>query len=102
MAKKTASIAQTVDDDLTLLADTLEAVLKSSGDPADQKYIELKMKAGQALDEVKSRISHASDCTWYRARQTVCHTDSYVRNNPWQGAGIAAAAGLVLGLLLRR
>lgn len=29
-----------VDDDLTLLSETLEEVLRSSGDPADQKYIE--------------------------------------------------------------
>ena len=32
-----------VDDDLTLLSETLEEVLRSSGDPADQKYIELKI-----------------------------------------------------------
>ena len=36
-----------LDDDLTLLSETLEEVLKSSGDPADQKYIELKAKAEQ-------------------------------------------------------
>ncbi|MWS31394.1 protein ElaB, partial [Escherichia coli] len=37
------------DDDLTLLSETLEEVLRSSGDPADQKYIELKARAEQAL-----------------------------------------------------
>ncbi|HHU2869318.1 protein ElaB, partial [Escherichia coli] len=30
-----------IDDDLTLLSETLEEVLRSSGDPADQKYVEL-------------------------------------------------------------
>ena len=34
-----------LDDDLTLLSDTLEEVLRASGDPADQKYIELKARA---------------------------------------------------------
>ena len=29
-----------IDDDLALLSETLEEVLRSSGDPADQKYIE--------------------------------------------------------------
>ena len=62
-----------VDDDLTLLSETLEEVLRSSGDPADQKYIELKARA-----------------------------DDYVREKPWQGIGVGAAAGLVLGLLLAR
>ena len=46
-----------LDDDLALLTETLEEVLRSSGDPADQKYIELKQKAEQALEDVKNRVS---------------------------------------------
>ena len=38
-----------IDDDLTLLSETLEEVLRSSGDPADQKYVELKARAEKAL-----------------------------------------------------
>ena len=40
-----------IDDDLTLLSETLEEVLRSSGDPADQKYVELKARAEKALDD---------------------------------------------------
>jgi len=29
-------------------------------------------------------------------------TDKYVRDNPWQAVGIAAAVGLVAGLVIRR
>ena len=50
-----------IDDDLTLLSETLEEVLRSSGDPADQKYVELKARAEKALDDVKKRVSQASD-----------------------------------------
>lgn len=59
------------DDDLTLLSETLEEVLRSSGDPADQKYIELKARAEQALHDVKNRVSNASDNYYYRAKQAV-------------------------------
>ncbi len=58
-----------LDDDLALLTETLEEVLKSSGDPADQKYIELKLKAEQALEDVKNRVSQASDSYYYRAKK---------------------------------
>ena len=58
-----------IDDDLTLLSETLEEVLRSSGDPADQKYIELKARAEQALHDVKNRVSHASDTYYYRAKK---------------------------------
>ncbi|EAB5927427.1 stress response protein ElaB [Salmonella enterica subsp. enterica serovar Newport] len=91
-----------VDDDLTLLSETLEEVLRSSGDPADQKYIELKARAEQALEEVKNRVSHASDSYYYRAKQAVYKADDYVHEKPWQSIGVGAAVGLVLGLLLAR
>ncbi|MBP1521390.1 stress response protein ElaB [Salmonella enterica subsp. enterica serovar Worthington] len=90
-----------VDDDLTLLSETLEEVLRSSGDPADQKYIELKARAEQALEEVKNRVSHASDSYYYRAKQAVYKADDYVHEKR-QGIGVGAAVGLVLGLLLAR
>ncbi|UYU30872.1 stress response protein ElaB [Siccibacter colletis] len=91
-----------LDDDLTLLSDTLEEVLRASGDPADQKYIELKARAEQALHDVKNRVSNASDNYYFRAKKAAYRADEYVHEKPWQGIGIGAAAGLVLGLLLRR
>lgn len=91
-----------IDDDLALLSETLEEVLRSSGDPADQKYIELKARAEQALNEVKNRVSSASDTYYYRAKKAVYRADDYVHENPWHGIGVGASVGLVLGLLLAR
>ena len=88
-----------IDDDLTLLSETLEEVLRSS---ADQKYVELKARAEKALDDVKKRVSQASDSYYYRAKQAVYRADDYVHEKPWQGIGVGAAVGLVLGLLLAR
>lgn len=90
------------DEDVQLLSDTLEEVLAYSGDKADQKYVELKNRAEAALEEVKKRISHASDNYYYRARQAVYRADEYVQENPWRGLGIGASVGLVVGLLLAR
>ncbi|WP_039058757.1 stress response protein ElaB [Enterobacter sp. Bisph1] len=91
-----------IDDDLTLLSETLEEILRSSGDPADQKYIELKARAEQALNDVKHRVSSASDTYYYRAKKAVYLADDYVHEKPWQGIGVGAAVGMVLGLLLAR
>lgn len=91
-----------IDDDLTLLSETLEEVLRSSGDPADQKYVELKARAEKALDDVKKRVGQASDSYYYRAKQVVYRADDYAHEKPWQGIGVGAAVGLVLGLLLAR
>lgn len=96
------SYGSRIDDDLELLSETLEEVLRSSGDPADQKYVELKARAERALEEVKNRVSHASDSYYYRAKQAVYKADDYVHEKPWQGIGAGAAVGLGLGLLLAR
>lgn len=96
------SYGSRIDDDLELLSETLEEVLRSSGDPADQKYVELKARAERALEEVKNRVSHASDSYYYRAKQAVYKADDYVHEKPWQGIGAGAAVGLALGLLLAR
>ncbi|NDL65274.1 stress response protein ElaB [Acerihabitans arboris] len=91
-----------VDDDVQLLSETLEEVLAYSGDKADQKYVELKTRAEAALEDVKNRISQASDNYYYRAKQAVYLADDYVQENPWHGVGIGASVGLVVGLLLAR
>lgn len=89
-------------DDLTLLSDTLEELLNASGDPADQHYVALRMRAERVLNDVKTRASAAPDTYYCRAKEAVCQADDYIHDNPWQGVGVAAAAGLFLGLLLAR
>ena len=37
-----------------------------------------------------------------KTKQAARVTDDYVRDNPWQAVGIAAMAGLVLGILISR
>ncbi|CAO96265.1 stress response protein ElaB [Erwinia tasmaniensis] len=102
MATKTESQDTRLDDDLALLAETLESVLKSSGDSADEKYVELKAKAEKSLNEVKSRLGSASDSYYARAKEVACCANDYIHDKPWHGVGVGATLGLVVGLLLTR
>lgn len=90
-----------VDDDAKLLADTLDEVLRYSGDQADEAYLTLKKKAENALLEVKARLG-ISDSYYDKAKQVASRADGYVHDKPWHGVGIGATVGLVLGLLLSR
>ncbi|NYY73456.1 protein ElaB [Escherichia coli] len=90
-----------IDDDLTLLSETLEEVLRSSGDPADQKYVELKARAEKALDDVKNGLAGLQTViTIGRSRQFIVLMTTSTKTR--QGIGVGAAVGLVLGLLLAR
>ncbi|AIN17734.1 hypothetical protein CH54_3948 [Yersinia rochesterensis] len=91
-----------LDDDLTMLTDTLEEVLRASGDAADESYKEIKARAEKALKEVQYRLNGRSKCYIKRAKTLACCTDDYVREKPWCSAGIGATVGLVVGLLLAR
>ncbi len=70
-----------IDDDLTLLSETLEEVLRSSGDPADQKYVELKARAEKALDDVKNGLARLQTViTIGRSRQFIVLMTTSTKN----------------------
>ncbi|PPI86730.1 DUF883 family protein [Candidatus Pantoea edessiphila] len=100
MLKKTISSEGTVIDDLALMTDTLEEVLKSSGDLSDQKYIDLKKKAEKILQNVTSRTNKTSNDYYYKVKKTAYCIDDYLHEKPWHGVGIGVFIGFLAGLLL--
>lgn len=90
-----------IDDDTELLSETLEEVLRSSGDPADQKYrVKSESRTGVRRGE-KSRQPRFGQLLLSREK-AVCRADDYVHDKPWRGIGVGATVGLVMGLLLAR
>jgi ElaB/YqjD/DUF883 family membrane-anchored ribosome-binding protein len=69
-------------------------IVAVAGDATDL----LKKLGERKLDSAKEALSEARSAVTHEARQA----DGYVRAHPWQAMGLAAAAGLVLGLLLAR
>ncbi|WP_407078879.1 glycine zipper domain-containing protein [Candidatus Ishikawella capsulata] len=83
-----------------LMHHTLEEVLKSSSDPTDKKYIELKNKAELIFDNVKSHISNISDKYYFHTKNAADRANNYVHENPWQGIGAGMTLGLLIGLII--
>jgi ElaB/YqjD/DUF883 family membrane-anchored ribosome-binding protein len=54
------------------------------------------------LEGAKQSLSHAQTYVTDGYHQAADVTDQYVQENPWRAVGIAAAAGLLIGLLIRR
>ncbi|MCY0656350.1 DUF883 family protein, partial [Klebsiella pneumoniae] len=82
-------------------ADTLDEVLRESGDKTKEELKELHSKAKGVLRDARARFNGSTSLTQH-ARDAVDQADSYVRDKPWQGVGIGAAVGIVLGVLLAR
>ncbi len=69
---------------------------------ASREYALARRNIQGAFDDAIARLDDARRAVKMGARDAVDATDGYVRRNPWQALGTAAAAGLVVGFLLRR
>jgi len=54
------------------------------------------------LDSARASIAHAQTAVADTAKQYASSTDQYVHANPWKSVGVAAAGGLLIGILLAR
>jgi ElaB/YqjD/DUF883 family membrane-anchored ribosome-binding protein len=62
----------------------------------------LKDYGSRKLEDAKQTWSHAQTAMTDGYHQAMDVTDQYVHANPWRAIGIAAAAGMLLGLMLAR
>jgi ElaB/YqjD/DUF883 family membrane-anchored ribosome-binding protein len=88
--------------DLKLVIADAEELLRASASQAGGQMAAMRERIQSTLEDAKQRLTAAGASTADTAKVAATATDTYVRENPWQAVGIAAAAGVVLGLLLNR
>ena len=57
---------------------------------------------GARLVDAKIRLAEAEDEIINKTRAAARATDEYVHDNPWQAVGVAAAIGVLVGLIVGR
>ena len=62
----------------------------------------LRRRARAQLESLHERLTLAQDVALETSRRAGRMTDQYVHDNPWRAIAAAGAAGLLLGLLIRR
>ncbi|KNC88228.1 DUF883 domain-containing protein [Trabulsiella odontotermitis] len=90
---------QDIQNDVSQLADSLEAVLKSWGSDAKDEADAARRKAQSLLRDTRARM-HGRSVVQQAARDAVGCADTFVRDRPWQSVGAAAAVGIFIGALL--
>lgn len=78
--------------------DMLRAVGKHGGEQLD----EVRARFQQKLNLAKHELEKAEVALLARAKEAAQATDRYVHDNPWKTAGVAAAIGLLVGMLLSK
>jgi ElaB/YqjD/DUF883 family membrane-anchored ribosome-binding protein len=82
--------------------ENMEEAAANAAQAASEATASAAQTASESLDQGKQALSEMQAVLTDRTRECVQTTEMYVRENPWQAVGIAAAAGLVIGLLMGR
>ncbi len=89
-------------NDLNLVVADVEDLLKKVANSTTERFSEARTKIERKLGEARSRLDDVRIAVTEKARHSAGATQEYVRENPWKSIGVAAAAGLIIGFLLRR
>ena len=100
-----ATREQLIEDFSTVVADA-EKLLRDLGAAGSEKAQGLRGDLEGKLKEARESLDRLHEATRDQTREAARRADEYVRTNPWQSLGIAAAVaaivGLLIGLLLSR
>jgi ElaB/YqjD/DUF883 family membrane-anchored ribosome-binding protein len=99
MKGKTVS-ADKLMEDLRLVVTDAEELLRATAGQAGEKITVARERAAESIDAAKARIAQAGYAAVVQTREAAKATDEYVQDNPWTAVGVAAAIGIVIGMLI--
>lgn len=88
-------------EDLQTVMRDAEALLKVTASQTGERIQEVRAHAEESLRKARERLTEMQGDVLEQAQAAAQTAEEYIRKNPWQSVGLAAAAGLVIGLLLR-
>jgi len=96
-----ASKDKLVADMKVVIADA-EELLRATAGQAGDKLAAARLKIQDSLATAKVKMTQMSEVGADKAKAAARATDDYVHEHPWASVGVAAALGLVLGVLIAR
>ena len=88
--------------DLKLVVADAEELLRITAGVAGEGAAEMRGRIQASLAQARANLANLQQAAIERARAAGRATDEYVHDNPWKSIGIAAGAGLLIGLLIGR
>ena len=79
-----------------------EEMLKLTASQTGESAAQLRERVRDRMSKAKVELTHLQQVTVAKAKAAGHATDEFVHENPWKSIGIAAGAGLVIGLLISR
>jgi|ERR1700674_459936 ElaB/YqjD/DUF883 family membrane-anchored ribosome-binding protein len=87
---------------LKQVATEAENLLRDIANQSAGRFASARSQIEDRFSDAKNKLQQARGVVTERSRQAGEVTQQYVVENPWKSLGIVAAAGLIIGLLIRR
>lgn len=88
--------------DLRVVVADAEELLRATAGQAGEKVSAARERIQENLAAAKERLAAAQQQVVAKTKAAAKATDEYVHENPWKAVGIAAGAGLIIGMLISR
>ncbi|MBL8394932.1 MAG: DUF883 domain-containing protein [Candidatus Accumulibacter sp.] len=88
--------------DMKVVVADAEEILRATAGVAGEKMGDLRERFGERLRDARIRLADAEAALVDRTKAAARATDDYVHENPWRAVGLAAAVGLLLGVIIGR
>ncbi len=88
--------------DLRVVVADAEELLRATAGQAGDKVASARERIQESLVAARERLASAEQAVVEKTKQAAKATDEYVHENPWKSIGIAAGAGLIIGMLISR
>jgi len=102
MSENTEQSRTKLVDDFSAVLNEAEDMLSRAANETGEKAKDLRSQVEAKLLKAKLRMQEIEGQAMDRAKEAARATDDFVHEHPWQSIGIAAAVGIVVGLLLNR
>jgi ElaB/YqjD/DUF883 family membrane-anchored ribosome-binding protein len=89
-------------DEFTTVLSEAEDMLKKASTETGEKARDLRSQVESKLLHAKLQLQEMQGAAVDNAKAAARATDDYVRDNPWQAVGVAAAIGFLVGLVVSR
>lgn len=90
-----------LDQSQALLEDS-EMLLAKAGQAEGKEASLLYARVAASLQTAKDKLVCAEKTAVEKTKEAAKVTDAYVHDHPWQAVGVAAAVGVLLGMLIAR
>lgn len=97
----TAARQQMLTDLKAVVADS-EELLHATAGAVDERAAAARARISESLRVAKAKIDQLDAEMLDRIKDAAKATDDYVHEHPWHAVGIAAAAGLLLGVVIAK